>query len=174
MIGPVDCPSGGRRQQGRHRDRRRPRLRPQRRRHLLLRGRRRGKANALSTDFGGAAHATDTPLIPAVGNPAFGAAGGAGADDPAFIMGAIGLFRALDLQVVDYQSGQDLLGVWDPASGQFRAGFPATVNDLQFLTGPAVADIDGQRRRGGADGQLEPGPRRLRAGRHAGQPAGRS
>jgi len=59
-------------------------------------------------------------------------------------MGAIGLFKALDLQVVDYQSGQDLLGVWDPASGGFRAGFPATVNDLQLLTGPAVADIDGQ------------------------------
>ena len=103
-----------------------------------------GKANALSPDFGGAAHATDTPLIPALGNPAFGAAGGAGADGPAFIMGAIGLFKALDLQVVDYQSGQDLLGVWDPASGGFRAGFPATVNDLQLLTGPAVADIDGQ------------------------------
>jgi len=103
-----------------------------------------GNANALSPDFGGAAHATDTPLIPALGNPAFGAAGGAGADDPAFIMGAIGLFKALDLQVVDYQSGQDLLGVWDPASGGFRAGFPATVNDLQLLTGPAVADIDGQ------------------------------
>ncbi len=58
-------------------------------------------------------------------------------------MGAIGLFKALDLQLVDYQSGQDLLGVWDPASGQFRAGFPATVNDLQLLTGPAVGDIDG-------------------------------
>ena len=58
-------------------------------------------------------------------------------------MGAIGLFKALDLQVVDYQSGQDLLGVWDPATGQFRDGFPATVNDLQLLTGPAVADIDG-------------------------------
>jgi hypothetical protein len=107
-----------------------------------------GKANALSPDFGGAAHATDTPLIPALGNPAFGAAGGAGEDDPAFVMGAIGLFKALDLQVVDYQSGQDLLGVWDPASGGFRAGFPATVNDLQLLTGPAVADVDG---RGGGE-----------------------
>ena len=58
-------------------------------------------------------------------------------------MGAIGLFKALDLQVVDYQSGQDVLGVWDPATGQFRSGFPATVNDLQLLTGPAIADVDG-------------------------------
>ncbi len=102
-----------------------------------------GKANALSADFGGAAHATDTPLIPALGNPAFGAAGGASTEAPGLAMGAIGLFKALDLQVVDYQSGQDVLGVWDPATGQFRSGFPATVNDLQLLTGPAVADVDG-------------------------------
>jgi hypothetical protein len=103
-----------------------------------------GNANALSADFGGAAHATDTPLIPALGNPAFGAAAGASADAPALAMGAIGLFKALDLQVADYQSGQDVLGVWDPATGQFRTGFPATVDDLQLLTGPAVADVDGK------------------------------
>ncbi len=102
-----------------------------------------GKANALSPDFGATANASDTPLIPALGNPAFGAAGGAAASDPAFVMGAIGLFKALDLQVSEYQGGQDLLGVWDASTGQFRAGFPETVNDLQLLTGPSVADIDG-------------------------------
>ena len=102
-----------------------------------------GSANALSADFGGSAHATDSPLIPALGNPAFGAAAGTTAEAPGFAMGAIGLFKALDLQVVDYQGGQDVLGVWDPATGQFRSGFPATVNDLQLLTGPAIADVDG-------------------------------
>jgi len=100
-----------------------------------------GLANALASDFGATATATDSPMIPALGNPAFGATPGAGADEPAFITGAIGLFKALDLQLVDYQGGQDLVGVWDPASGAQRAGFPATVNDLQLLTGPAVADI---------------------------------
>ncbi len=101
-----------------------------------------GLANALSPDFGATATATDAPLIPALGNPAFGDAGSS-AGAPAFIAGAIGLRKALDLQIVDYQSGQDLLGVWDPASGAQRAGFPATVNDLQLLTGPAVVDIGG-------------------------------
>jgi hypothetical protein len=102
-----------------------------------------GKANALSSDFSDTATATDSPVIPTLGNPAFGAAGGSSADDPAFITAAIGLFRALDLQVTEYQGGQDLIGVWDAASGQFKTGFPGTVNDLQLLTGPAVADIDG-------------------------------
>jgi len=103
-----------------------------------------GLADALASDFADTATATDSPMIPALGNPAFGAAGGAAAEQPAFIAGAIGLFKALDLQLVDYQSGQDLLGVWDPATGAPRSGFPATVNDLQLLTGPAVADVDGQ------------------------------
>ena len=102
-----------------------------------------GKANALSSDFSHTATATDSPVIPTLGNPAFGAAGGSSADQPAFITAAIGLFRALDLQVTEYQGGQDLIGVWDAASGQFQSGFPGTVNDLQLLTGPAVADIDG-------------------------------
>jgi len=103
-----------------------------------------GKANALLSDFPATATATDSPMIPALGNPAFGAAGGASAEEPSFLAGAIGLLRAVDLSAVDYQSGQDLLGVWDAASGRLRAGFPATVNDLQLLTGPAVADIDGK------------------------------
>ncbi|HET6829718.1 MAG TPA: calcium-binding protein, partial [Solirubrobacterales bacterium] len=102
-----------------------------------------GLANALSSDFGAAATATDAPMIPALGNPAFGATYGMAGERPAFITGAIGLFKALDLQLVDYQSGQDLLGIWDPSSGAPRPGFPATVNDLQLLTGPAVAEIGG-------------------------------
>ncbi|MCB0874781.1 MAG: hypothetical protein KDB46_01140 [Solirubrobacterales bacterium] len=141
VIGPVDCPSGGAGAKVGTATAAGPA-------YVLngdgtsCYGASAGAANGLAADFGGA-HATDSPLIPALGNPAFGAAGGASADAPAFVMGAIGLFKALDLQLVDYQSGQDLLGVWNPASGQFRSGFPATVNDLQLLTGPAVADIDG-------------------------------
>ena len=107
-----------------------------------------GSDNALATDFTAGATVTDTPIIPAVGNPAFGAAGlGSDGDHPSLVLSSIGLFRALDLQASEYQGGQDLIGAWDPASGQFRANYPATMNDLQFLTGPAVADI------GGPDGE---------------------
>ena len=50
----------------------------------------------------------------------------------------------LDLALPEYQPpGQDFVGAWDTTTGQFRPGFPPTVNDLQFLTGPAIADIDG-------------------------------
>ena len=62
-----------------------------------------------------------------------------------FLAPAAGLSRALDLALPEYQpTGQDFLAVWnDAGAGQFRPGFPATVNDLQFLTGPSVADLDG-------------------------------
>jgi hypothetical protein len=51
--------------------------------------------------------------------------------------------RSLDVALPEYQGGQDFLAAWDVSNGQFRPGFPAPVNDLQFLTGPSVADIDG-------------------------------
>jgi hypothetical protein len=35
------------------------------------------------------------------------------------------------------------VAAYDTATGQFRPGFPTVVNDLQFITGPSVADIDG-------------------------------
>jgi hypothetical protein len=96
--------------------------------------------NSLATDFAVGNGKFDTPMIPALGEPAFGDfAGGI-----SFLAPATGLIRALDLALPEYQGGQDLLGAWDVKSGQFRPGFPSPVNDLQFLTGPSVADIDGK------------------------------
>jgi len=100
-----------------------------------------GHYNTLQTDSGSGN--SDRPDFPAVGSPAFGDfAGGV-----SFLAPATGLLRAIDVVFPEYQMGsQDFIGAWDPSSsnGQFRTGFPARMNDLQFLTGPAVADIDGQ------------------------------
>jgi hypothetical protein len=83
----------------------------------------------------------DTPAFPAVGHPAFGEFGGG----VSFLAPAAGLRRALDAAVNEYQQGsQDFVGAWSTRDGRFKPGFPAVVNDLQFLTGPAVADLDGQ------------------------------
>ena len=61
-----------------------------------------------------------------------------------FIAPAAGLGRALDVAFPDYQpTGQDFLAAWSVAGGgQLRPGFPQAVNDLQFLTGPSVADLE--------------------------------
>ena len=84
----------------------------------------------------------DRPILPAVGHPAFGMHPGGARRlrcrrrDPARARPGVprvpadraGLPRRLD----DHT-----------ATGQFRPGFPTAVNDLQFLTGPSIADIDG-------------------------------
>ncbi len=99
-----------------------------------------GLHNTLQTDFAAGVGKFDTPAIPAVGHATFGDLGGPG---PSYLTPATGLLRALDLGVNEYQGGQDFVAAWEPSSGQFRPGFPAVVNDLQFISGPSVADIDG-------------------------------
>ena len=59
-----------------------------------------------------------------------------------------GLLRALDVALNDYQGGQDFIGGWNPTTAQALPGYPAEVNDLQFLTGPVVGQITAQ---GGQD-----------------------
>jgi hypothetical protein len=99
-----------------------------------------GHDNAMQTDFSGGAAQYDHPAVPAVGQPAFANLDGTG---PSFISPAAGVLRSLDIVLPEYQGGQDFVAAWNAASGQYRPGFPTPVNDLQFLTGPSAADIDG-------------------------------
>ena len=91
---------------------------------------------ALNTEGG---TATDQPFIPAFGHPAFAKLAGG----YAFLAPAAGLQRALDVVLPEYQGGQDYLVAWDLRSpqGSIKPGWPTTMNDLQFLTGPSVANI---------------------------------
>jgi Ca2+-binding RTX toxin-like protein len=98
------------------------------------------KPNALTSETTGNPQQVDRPVLPAVGHPAFGAQ----PEGLAFFTPAAGITRALDLALPEYQpTGQDFLAGWNTSTGQFKPGFPATVNDLQFLTGPSIADIGG-------------------------------
>jgi hypothetical protein len=54
-----------------------------------------------------------------------------------------GLTRSLDVQLNEYQGGQDYIGGWNLATGKQLTGYPAQMNDLQFLTGPVVGNVLG-------------------------------
>jgi hypothetical protein len=82
---------------------------------------------------------SDQPLLPAFGHPAFGKLGGM----DVFVAPAAGIQRALDVVLPDYQGGHDYLVAWNTFTGRFAPGWPAEVNDLSFLTGPSIADVDG-------------------------------
>ncbi len=99
-----------------------------------------GKAQTLTLNAVPGAHARDTPVVPALGEPLFARVGG----KLAFVSPAVGLMRALDLAAPEYQGGQDYIAAWDPSSGGFLSGYPTGVDDLQFLTGPIGGDIDGK------------------------------
>jgi hypothetical protein len=100
-----------------------------------------GKDVALQANFGASATKYDTPVLAAVGSPAFGQL--LPALGPSFLSPATGAIRALDLAANEYQGGQDFVMAWNSETSLPQPGFPGAVNDLQFLTGPSVADIDG-------------------------------
>ena len=99
-------------------------------------GRTNGLDVALPSSGGPAA---DPVYLAAVGDPAFGTLAG----QPSFLAPAAGVLRAADVVLPEYQNGRDYLAAWNTASGQAAPGWPAQVNDLQFLTGPSLANVDG-------------------------------
>ncbi|MGH2957948.1 MAG: S8 family serine peptidase [Solirubrobacterales bacterium] len=100
-----------------------------------------GRDRTLQANFGATPQKYDTPILAAVGSPAFGALLPGGS--PSFLSPAAGAVRAADLGINEYQGGQDFVMAWNSESSAPQPGFPGIVNDLQFLTGPSVADIDG-------------------------------
>ncbi len=103
-------------------------------------GSRGGADQTLPSGFATTPARYDSPAFAGLGYPAFGSLDGRALD---FFAPAVGLRRAADLDVPEYQGGQDFIGAWNPAAatGQTLPGFPAEVNDLQFLTGPIVGDV---------------------------------
>jgi hypothetical protein len=99
-----------------------------------------GRPNALESDFAASGQQYDHPVLPAVGHPSFG---DFGTGQLTFFSPAAGLLRAGDVLLPEYQGGQDFVAAWAASTSQFQPGFPAPVNDLQFLTGPSIGDIDG-------------------------------
>src|SRR5699024_8293245 len=103
IIGPVNCPSGG---SG-------PKVGvlPNNGFAYLFNpdgdscyGQENGKDRALQADFGASASKYDTPVLAAVGSPAF-AQLTPGAS-PSFVSPAAGAIRAVDLGINEYQGGQ--------------------------------------------------------------------
>ncbi|HEX8206108.1 MAG TPA: S8 family serine peptidase [Solirubrobacteraceae bacterium] len=95
----------------------------------------------LQSDGKSGAEQTDTPVINAFGHPVL--ANLDGGPSMSYLTPGIGALRALDIAFPEYQGGQDFLGAWTGETGQFRPNWPARMNDLQFLTGPSVAEVDG-------------------------------
>jgi hypothetical protein len=102
-----------------------------------------GHDRVLNSVLSGGLRKYDLTTTSAVGHPAFANLGGLN-PGVSVLAPATGLIRSLDVGVNEYQGGQDFAMAWNASTGQADVGWPLVVNDLQFLTGPAAADIDGQ------------------------------
>ena len=103
-----------------------------------------------SETLGSGSNSTDTPTFGGLGALALAEFGGAGQGFQ-LVAPAAGLGKLVDNQIPARQFPADnQLGVWNiadaagtPSQRELLPAYPRVVNDLQFLAGPALADIDG-------------------------------
>ncbi|HKJ24256.1 MAG TPA: VCBS repeat-containing protein, partial [Myxococcota bacterium] len=91
------------------------------------------------------AGSADAPFFPALGSGAFGDLDQDGL--PEFVAATAGLRKLLDVQVPGKQeTGHHQIAAWnaDPASnGELVPAFPQAMEDMQFISSPALADVTG-------------------------------
>lgn len=109
-----------------------------------------GKPRVLPIDFPNAgfpqvpptAGSGDAPFFGALGSGAFGDITGDGL--PEYIAPTAGIRTLLDVAVPGQQEfGDHSIGVWNPAAGMLLPAFPRKMDDMQFLSSPSLADVDG-------------------------------
>ncbi len=92
--------------------------------------------------YGASSNVPDGSVFPFINNPAFGDLDRDGTPD--LVAGGKGSDYALGLNFDGRrQRFSDAMAVWDGETGQFFPAYPRQVEDIQFFTNPAVADLDG-------------------------------
>jgi hypothetical protein len=109
-----------------------------------------GVPRAFALDFPGVgfpvvpptAGSADAPFFPALGSGAFGDLDGDGL--PEYIAATGGVRKLLDVGAPAEQAfGEHQVSAWDPRTGALLPAFPRAMDDMQFLSSPALADVDG-------------------------------
>jgi hypothetical protein len=103
-----------------------------------------GRDRTLLTEgLGGGSNSTDGPAFPAAGGSIFADPEGLGELHLASPTAGVG--KLLDLVLPeDQQNSDNHLSLWKLTENRSQApAFPREVNDLQFLTTPSAADVDG-------------------------------
>jgi len=88
------------------------------------------------------AGSADAPFFPALGSGAFGDLDGD--QQPEYAAPTAGVRVLFDAQLAASQEYSDhQLTAWDPRTGAVLPAWPRVVDDLQFLTAPALGDVSG-------------------------------
>jgi hypothetical protein len=106
-----------------------------------------GANKALTMDFPGGnlpatAGSADAPFIPIVGSGALGDI--TGDQKPEYVAPTAGIRAIFDMLFPGRQEFSDhQITAWDPRTGELLPAFPRIMDDLMFLTSPALADVTG-------------------------------
>lgn len=108
-----------------------------------------GAPNALAADFPlsfpnvpPTAGSPDAPFLGALGSGAFGDLTGDG--KPEYVAPTGGIRVLIDVAAPGNQKfGDHQITAWDPRSGAVLPAFPRVMDDMQFLSSPGLADVDG-------------------------------
>jgi hypothetical protein len=83
----------------------------------------------------------DAPFFGALGAGAFGDLDGDGL--PEYVAPTGGFRKLLDVSApASQEPGHHQITAWDPRTGDLLPAFPRPMEDMQFLSSPAVADVD--------------------------------
>lgn len=115
-------------------------------------GRTAGAPNALAADFPASfpnvpatAGSADAPFFGSLGSGAFGDLDGDG--KPEYVAPTGGIRVLIDVAAPGRQGfGDHQVTAWDPRTGAVLPAFPRVMDDMQFLTSPGLADVDGDGR----------------------------
>jgi hypothetical protein len=98
----------------------------------------------MATDADAGSTTPDTPSFASLGEGAFADLTGTGSGPLVFAAPATGLGRALAVVLPDQQlNADDHVSAWTATTGKYMPGYPHHMEELQFLTGPSIADVGG-------------------------------
>jgi hypothetical protein len=108
-----------------------------------------GRPRVLAMDFPdgfprvpSTAGSADAPFFGSLGSGAFGDLNGDGR--PEYVAPTGGLRKLLDVAAPASQTFSDhQIAAWNPRDGSLLEAFPRAMDDMQFLTSPAIGDVDG-------------------------------
>ena len=101
-----------------------------------------GNYRVFATDADAGSTSPDTPSFASLGEGAFADLTGLG--QIVFTAPASGLGRALAVVLPEQQvNADDHLAAWNTTTGNYLPTYPHHMEELQFLTGPSIADVGG-------------------------------
>lgn len=98
----------------------------------------------VATNYGADNNVSEPSFATMSNQPAFGDMTGDGV--PEFVTGGSGTYYLISLALWNLQDYQHVLSAWDGVTGDMLSGFPRQLEDLQFLSAPAIADLTGDGR----------------------------